>query len=62
MAKGTKDPDLDRVLPPNTPVSWRMSRSSSGVMPEMSRAPDCEQRDCFVVQGKKQETNTGAKA
>ena len=25
-------------------------------------APDCEQRDCFVVQGKKQETNNGAKA
>ena len=25
-------------------------------------APHCEQRDCFVVQGKKQETNTGAKA
>ena len=25
-------------------------------------APDWEQRDCFVVQGKKQETNTGGKA
>ena len=25
-------------------------------------APDCDQRDCFVVQGKKQETNTGGKA
>ena len=37
MAKGTKDPDLDRGLPPNTPVSWKMSRSSSGVMPEVSR-------------------------
>ena len=24
--------------------------------------PDCDQRDCFVVQGKKQETNTGGKA
>ena len=36
-AKGTKDPDLDRGLPPNTPVSWKTSRSSSGVMPEMSR-------------------------
>ena len=24
-------------------------------------APDCDQRDCFVVQGKKQETNTGGK-
>ena len=40
MAKGIKDPDLDRGLPPNTPtaVSWRTSRSSSGVMPETSRA------------------------
>ena len=37
MAKGTKDQDLDRGLPPNTPVSWRKSSSSSGVMPEMSR-------------------------
>ena len=25
-------------------------------------APDCNHRDCFVVQGKKQETNTGGKA
>ena len=24
-------------------------------------APDCDQRDCFVVQGEKQETNTGGK-
>ena len=34
--------------------------------PEMSigrlqHAPDCDQRDCFVVQWKKQETNTGSK-
>ena len=28
----------------------------------LQHAPDCEQRDCFVVQGKQQETNTGAKA
>ena len=25
-------------------------------------APDCDQHECFVVQGKKQETNTGGKA
>ena len=25
-------------------------------------APDCDQQDCFVVQGKKQETNTIGKA
>ena len=28
----------------------------------LQHAPDCEQRDCFVVQRRKQETNTGAKA
>ena len=28
----------------------------------LQHAADCEQRDCFVVQGKQQETNTGAKA
>ena len=28
----------------------------------LQHAPDCEKRDCFVVQEKKQETNTGAKA
>ena len=27
----------------------------------LQQAPDCDQRHCFVVQGKKQETNTGAK-
>ena len=27
----------------------------------LQHAPDCDQHDCFVVQGKKQETNTGAK-
>ena len=28
----------------------------------MLHAPDCDQRDCLVVQGRKQETNTGGKA
>ena len=36
MAKSIRDPDLDRGLPPSTPVSWAMSRSSSGVTPETS--------------------------
>ena len=27
----------------------------------LRHAPDCEQQHCFVVQGKKKETNTGAK-
>ena len=63
MAKGTKDPDLDRGLPPSTPVSWTMSRCDArDEHGHLQHAPDYEQRDCFVVQGKKQETNTGAKA
>ena len=28
----------------------------------LQHGPDCEHRDCFVIQGKKQETNTGAEA
>ena len=28
----------------------------------LRHAPDCNQRNCFVVQGKRQETNTGGKA
>ena len=42
MAKGTKDQDLGRGLPPNTPtpVSWKTSRSSSGVMPETEAGSD----------------------
>ena len=28
---------------------------------QLLHAPDCHQRDCFVVKGKTQETNTGAK-
>ena len=38
---------------------WCDARDEQG---HLQHAPDCEQRDCFVVQGKKQETNTGAKA
>ena len=38
---------------------WCDARDEHG---HLRHAPDCEQRDCFVVQGKKQETNTGAKA
>ena len=32
------------------------------VQGHLQHAPDCEQRDCFVVQGKQQEKNTGARA
>ena len=38
---------------------WCDARDEQGCL---LHAPDCDQRDCFVVQGKKQETNTGCKA
>ena len=38
---------------------WCDGRDEQG---HLQQAPDCEQRDCFVVQGKQQEKNTGAKA
>ena len=38
---------------------WCDARDEQG---HLQHAPDCEQRDCFVVQGKQQETNTSAKA
>ena len=37
---------------------WCDARDEHG---HLQHAPDCDQRDCFVVLGKKQETNTGAK-
>ena len=37
---------------------WCDARDEDG---HLQHASDCDQRDCFVVQGKKQETNTGAK-
>ena len=38
---------------------WCDARDEQG---HLQHAPDCEQRDCFVVQGKQQEKNTSAKA
>ena len=38
---------------------WCDARDEQGCL---LHAPDCDQGDCFVVQGKKQETNTGGKA
>ena len=38
---------------------WCDARDEQGCL---LHAPDCNQRDCFVVQGKKQETNTSGKA
>ena len=38
---------------------WCDARDEQGCL---LHAPDCDQRDCFMVQGRKQETNTGGKA
>ena len=38
---------------------WCDARDEQG---HLQHAPDCEQRDCFIVQAKQQEKNTGAKA
>ena len=38
---------------------WCDARDEHG---HLQHAPDCDQRDYLVVHGKKQETNTGAKA
>ena len=38
---------------------WCNARHEQGCL---LHAPGCDQRDCFVVQGKKQETNNGGKA
>ena len=37
---------------------WCDARDEHG---HLQHAPDCDQRDCFVLGGKKQETNTGSK-
>ena len=67
MAEGTKEPDLDRGRPPKNArfmsnvrdLLWCDARDEQGCL---LHAPDCDQRDCFVDQEKKQETNTGGKA
>ena len=38
---------------------WCDARDHQG---SLLHAPDCDQHDCFLVQGKKQDTNTGGKA
>ena len=52
-------PKHARIMETVKEVFWCDARDEQG---HLQHAPDCEQRDCFVVQGKKQETNTGAKA
>ena len=52
-------PKHARIMDNVKELFWCDARDEQG---HLQHAPDCEQRDCFVVQGKKQETNTGAKA
>ena len=52
-------PKHARIMDNVKELFWCDARDEPG---HLQHAPDCEQRDCFVVQGKKQETNTGAKA
>ena len=48
-----------RIMENVKELFWCDARDEQG---HLQHAPDCEQRDCFVVQGKQQENNTGAKA
>ena len=47
-----------RIMENVKELFWCDARDEQG---HLQHAPDCEQRDCFVVQGKQQEKNTGAK-
>ena len=48
-----------RIMENVKELFWCDARDEQG---HLQHVPDCEQRDCFVVQGKQQEKNTGAKA
>ena len=52
-------PKHARIMDNVKELFWCDARDKHG---HLQHAPDCEQRDCFVGQGKNQETNTGAKA
>ena len=51
-------PKHARIMGNVQELFWCDTRDEHG---NLQHASDCEQRDCFVVQGKKQETNTGAR-
>ena len=51
-------PKHPRIMGHVQELFWCNARDEHG---HLQHAPDCEQRDCFVVQGKRQEINTGAK-
>ena len=48
-----------RIMENVKELFWCDARDEQG---HLQHAPDCEQRDCFVVQGKQQEKKTGSKA
>ena len=52
-------PENSRFMSNVQTLFWCDARNEQGCL---LHAPDCDQRDCFVVQAKKQETNTGGKA
>ena len=51
-------PKEARIMGNVQELFWCDARDEHG---HLQHAPDCDQRDCFVVQGKEQETNTGSK-
>ena len=51
-------PKHARIMENVKELFWSDARDEQG---HLQHAHDCEQRDCFVVKGKQQETNTGAK-
>ena len=51
-------PKHARIMENVKEVFWCDTTDEHG---HLQHAPDCNHHDCFVVQGKKQETNTGAK-
>ena len=51
-------PKHARIMGNVQELFWCDARDEHG---HLQHAPDCNQRDCFVVQGKKQETNNGTK-
>ena len=52
-------PKNARIMSNVQDLFWCDARDEQG---SLLQAPDCDQQDCFVVQGKKQETKAGGKA
>ena len=52
-------PKNARIMSNVQDLFWCDARDEQGFL---LHPPDCNQHDCFVVRGKKQETNTGGKA